>query len=67
MVMFTGHPEQVLKLRPEHPDLMCVAHRERSDADRRVPTYVGVNPASRGDSASKLPTTAHGRIAWRPE
>src|SRR5205807_9246082 len=27
--MFTGHPEQVLKLKPEHPDLMCVAHRER--------------------------------------
>ena len=42
--MFTGHPEQVLKLEPEHPDLMCVAHRERSHPDRRVPTYVGVNP-----------------------
>jgi uncharacterized protein (DUF1501 family) len=42
--MFTGHPEQVLKLKPEHPDLMCVAHRERFDAGRRVPTYVGVNP-----------------------
>ena len=25
--MFTGHPEQVLKLKPEHPDLMCIAHR----------------------------------------
>ncbi|MGP0062728.1 MAG: DUF1501 domain-containing protein [Isosphaeraceae bacterium] len=42
--MFTGHPEQVLKLRPEHPDLMCVAHRERAHPARRVPTYVGVNP-----------------------
>jgi uncharacterized protein (DUF1501 family) len=42
--MFTGHPEQVLKLAPEHPDLMCVAHRERAGAGRRVPTYVGVNP-----------------------
>src|SRR5438309_2764473 len=42
--MFTGHPEQVLKLKPDHPDLMCVAHRERSDPGRRVPTYVGVNP-----------------------
>jgi hypothetical protein len=42
--MFTGHPEQVLKLEPEHPDLMCVAHRERSRGSRRVPSYVGVNP-----------------------
>jgi hypothetical protein len=38
--MFTGHPELVLKLKPEHPDLMCIAHRERSDPNRRVPTYV---------------------------
>jgi uncharacterized protein (DUF1501 family) len=42
--MFTGHPELVLKLEPEHPDLMCIAHRERAAPDRRVPTYVGVNP-----------------------
>src|SRR5438105_9744141 len=42
--MFTGHPEQVLKLKPEHPDLMCIAHQVRSDPGRRVPAYVGVNP-----------------------
>jgi hypothetical protein len=42
--MFTGHPEQVLKLKPDHPDLMCVAHEVRSGASRRVPIYVGVNP-----------------------
>lgn len=42
--MFTGHPEQVLKHNPEHPDLMCIAHRIRSEPGRRVPTYVGVNP-----------------------
>jgi hypothetical protein len=42
--MFTGHPELVLKLEPEHPDLMCVAHKVRADASRRVPAYVGVNP-----------------------
>jgi hypothetical protein len=42
--MFTGHPEQVLKLKPDHPDLMCIAHRERYDPSNRVPTYVGVNP-----------------------
>ncbi len=42
--MFTGHPVQVLKLKPDHPDLMCIAHQERADPDRRVPVYVGVNP-----------------------
>ncbi len=42
--MFTGHPEQVLRLKPDHPDLMCIAHRERHDVNRPVPTYVGVNP-----------------------
>src|SRR6516165_6924267 len=42
--MFTGHPELVLKLEPDHPDLLCVANRLRSDPTRRVPAYVGVNP-----------------------
>lgn len=42
--MFTGHPEQVLKLDPEHPDLMCIAHKLRAESGRGVPTYVGVNP-----------------------
>src|SRR4051812_36780283 len=42
--MFTGHPETVLKLKPEHPDLFCIAHKERADPSRRVPAYVGVNP-----------------------
>ncbi|MFO0890396.1 MAG: DUF1501 domain-containing protein [Isosphaeraceae bacterium] len=42
--MFTGHPEQVLKLKPDHPDLMCIAGRIRSEPGRRVPVYVGVNP-----------------------
>jgi hypothetical protein len=42
--MFTGHPEQALKLKPDHPDLLCIAHKLRSDPGGRVPTYVGVNP-----------------------
>jgi uncharacterized protein (DUF1501 family) len=42
--MFTGHPEQILKLKPEHPDLMCVASRERAKPGRDIPAYVGVNP-----------------------
>jgi uncharacterized protein (DUF1501 family) len=42
--MFTGHPELVLKLKPDHPDLMCIAHQVRQHPGRRVPAYVGVNP-----------------------
>jgi hypothetical protein len=42
--MFTGHPEQVLKLKPEHPDMFCIAGKERAHAGRRLPAYVGVNP-----------------------
>lgn len=42
--MFTGHPELVLKLKPEHPDLMCIAHKLMHRVEHRVPTYVGVNP-----------------------
>lgn len=42
--MFTGHPEQILKLKPEHPDLMCVASQFRGSPDRELPPYVGLNP-----------------------
>ncbi len=44
--MFTGHPEQVLKLKPEHPDLFCIANMIRTAAQpgRPLPSYVGVNP-----------------------
>lgn len=42
--MFTGHPELVLKLKPDHPDLMCIAHKLMHRVEHRVPTYVGVNP-----------------------
>ncbi len=42
--MFTGFPEQILKLEPEHPDLMCVANQIRSNRGRPIPAYVGVNP-----------------------
>lgn len=44
--MFTGHPEVVLKLKPEHPDLFCIANKVRSEQDpgRSLPCYVGVNP-----------------------
>jgi hypothetical protein len=42
--MFTGHPELILKLQPDHPDLFCIANLLRSDRARTLPGYVGVNP-----------------------
>ncbi len=42
--MFTGHPEQILKLKPEHPDLMCIASTLRRAEGRELPPYVGLNP-----------------------
>lgn len=42
--MFTGHPVQELKLRPDHPDMFCIAHKFRADRSRSLPAYVGVNP-----------------------
>lgn len=42
--MFTGHPVQELKLKPDHPDLFCIANRQRGDRARSLPAYVGVNP-----------------------
>src|SRR3954447_15922832 len=42
--MFTGHPEQVLKPRPEHPDLLCLAHRDRPAPPGRLPPSAGVTP-----------------------
>ena len=58
--LFTGHPEQVLKLKPEHPDMFCIAGRERSaDPNRAVPAYVGLNPIPYLGSAYLGP-------AWEP-
>src|SRR5262249_26409240 len=42
--MFTGHPEVVLKLRPDHPDLMTITHSLRAGPSRTLPVYVGLNP-----------------------
>lgn len=42
--MFTGHPIQDLKIRPDNPDLMAITHYLRFDARRSLPNYVGVNP-----------------------
>lgn len=42
--MFTGHPVQELKLKPDHPDMFCIANRQRTGRSRSLPAYVGVNP-----------------------
>lgn len=42
--IFTGHPLQGRRLRPDHPDLLTVANHLRSDPTRVLPNYVGVNP-----------------------
>jgi hypothetical protein len=42
--MFTGHPELVLKLKPDHPDLFSITHSLRGDSAKGLPGYVGVNP-----------------------
>ncbi|MBM4070019.1 MAG: DUF1501 domain-containing protein [Planctomycetes bacterium] len=42
--MFTGHPIQELKQRPDHPDLMTITHYVRFNPRRSLPAYVGVNP-----------------------
>jgi hypothetical protein len=42
--IFTGHPVQGRRLKPDDPDLLCIANYLRSDPRRTVPNYVGVNP-----------------------
>jgi uncharacterized protein (DUF1501 family) len=64
--MFTGHPELVLKLEPDHPDLMCVANRMRSHPARRVPAYVGVNPIPYLGPAYLGPASGHFAVYGDP-
>ena len=40
--LMTGHPVQELKLRPDHPDIMSITHRLRSDPSRVMPSYVAL-------------------------
>lgn len=42
--IFTGHPLQGRRLKPDDPDLLTIANYLRSDARRNLPNYVGVNP-----------------------
>src|SRR5205814_5640415 len=40
--LLTGHPVRELKQKPDHPDVLSIAHHLRVAADRAIPNYVGV-------------------------
>ena len=42
--IFTGHPIQGRRLKPDNPDLFSIANYLRSDPGRSLPNYVGVHP-----------------------
>lgn len=42
--IFTGHPIQGRRLKPDDPDLFSIVNFLHNDASRDLPNYVGVNP-----------------------
>lgn len=42
--IFTGHPIQGRRLKPDHPDLFSITDFLRADPQRNLPNYVGVGP-----------------------
>lgn len=48
--VLSGDPDRQDKLKPGYPDWMTVAHYLRSDPNRKLPNYVGVNAVTRYDS-----------------
>src|SRR6478752_449767 len=42
--IFTGHPIQGRRLKPDNPDLFSIANYLRTDPGRNLPNYVGVHP-----------------------
>lgn len=42
--IFTGHPIQGRRLKPDNPDLFSITNYLHSDPSRTLPNYVGVNP-----------------------
>lgn len=42
--IFTGHPKQGRRLKPEDPDVFTIVNYLRADPSRAMPNYVGVNP-----------------------
>src|SRR5262249_34122529 len=54
--IFTGHPIQGRRLKPDNPDLFSIANYLRSDPGRNLPNYVGVHPIPYLGSAYLGPT-----------
>lgn len=42
--IFTGHPIQGRRLKPDNPDMFSIVNFLRNDPRRDLPNYVGVNP-----------------------
>lgn len=42
--IFTGHPVQGRRLKPDDPELLSIVNYLRQDRKRDLPNYVGVNP-----------------------
>jgi hypothetical protein len=42
--IFTGHPIQGRRLKPDNPDLMSIVNFLHANPDRDLPNYVGVHP-----------------------
>src|SRR5262249_22122836 len=42
--IFTGHPIQGRRLKPDNPDLFSIVNYLRTDPGRSLPNYVGVHP-----------------------
>jgi len=42
--IFTGHPIQGRRLKPDNPDLFSITNYLHADPSRTLPNYVGVNP-----------------------
>jgi uncharacterized protein (DUF1501 family) len=54
--IFTGHPIQGRRLKPDNPDMLTIANYLRSDPTRNLPNYIGVNPIPYLGSAYLGPT-----------
>ncbi|MCA9039908.1 MAG: DUF1501 domain-containing protein [Planctomycetaceae bacterium] len=42
--LLTGHNIQILKNKPDHPDIFSIAHKLRYDLSRDIPNYIGLQP-----------------------
>ena len=49
--LLTGHPVRELKNKPDHPDLLSIAHHVRHDRARDLPNYVGIPGINYGGAA----------------